>query len=99
MNMNMTYVAEILRATGSLQSGDPAGVTAIIQNALAAAGLTGADGGRGLGRPHTPASSCPRRAFRATRSRSRPASAADRSAAEAPERGHRDPAIGWNGQA
>ena len=32
---------EILRATGTLQSGDPAGVTAIIQNALAAAGLVG----------------------------------------------------------
>jgi len=39
--MNNDYVAEILRATGTLQSGDPAGVTAIIQNALAAAGLTG----------------------------------------------------------
>jgi poly(hydroxyalkanoate) depolymerase family esterase len=38
--MNNDYVAEILRATGSLRSGDPAGVTAIIQNALAAAGLT-----------------------------------------------------------
>jgi hypothetical protein len=37
--MNNDFVAEILRATGSLQSGDPAGVTAIIQNALAAAGL------------------------------------------------------------
>ena len=42
--MNNDYVAEILRATGSLQSGDPAGVTAIIQNALAAAGLTGSVG-------------------------------------------------------
>ena len=39
--MNNDYVAEILRATGTLQSGDPAGVTAIIQNALAAAGLVG----------------------------------------------------------
>ncbi|MCG6121554.1 MAG: PHB depolymerase family esterase [Microvirga sp.] len=39
--MNNDYVAEILRATGSLRSGDPAGVNAIIQNALAAAGLTG----------------------------------------------------------
>lgn len=39
--MNNDYVAEILRATGTLQSGDPAGVTAIIQSALAAAGLTG----------------------------------------------------------
>ena len=36
--MNNDYVAEMLRATGSLRSGDPAGVTAIIQNALAAAG-------------------------------------------------------------
>ena len=39
--MNNDYVADILRATGTLRSGDPAGVTAIIQNALAAAGLTG----------------------------------------------------------
>lgn len=39
--MNNDYVAEILRATGTLQAGDPAGVTAIIQNALAAAGLMG----------------------------------------------------------
>jgi poly(hydroxyalkanoate) depolymerase family esterase len=39
--MNNDYVAEILRATGTLQSGDPADVTAIIQNALAAAGLVG----------------------------------------------------------
>ena len=39
--MNDDYVAEILRATGSLRSGDPAGVSTIIQNALAAAGLTG----------------------------------------------------------
>ena len=42
--MNNDYVAEILRATGSLRSGDPDGVTAIIQNALAAAGLTGSVG-------------------------------------------------------
>lgn len=41
---NNDFVAEILRATGTLQSGDPAGVAAIIQNALAAAGLTGAPG-------------------------------------------------------
>lgn len=39
--MKNDFVAEILRATGSLRSEDPAGVTAIIQNALAAAGLTG----------------------------------------------------------
>jgi poly(hydroxyalkanoate) depolymerase family esterase len=38
--MNNDYVAEILRATGSLRSGDPAAVNVIIQNALAAAGLT-----------------------------------------------------------
>jgi Esterase PHB depolymerase len=37
--MNNDFVAEILRATGSLQSGDPAGVSAIIASALAAAGL------------------------------------------------------------
>ena len=42
--MKSDYVAEILRATGSLQSGDPAGVTAIIQNALAAVGLTASVG-------------------------------------------------------
>ena len=42
--MNNDYVAEILRATGSLRSGDPAAVNAIIQNALAAAGLTGSVG-------------------------------------------------------
>ena len=40
MNTN-DYVAEILRAAGSLRSGDPAGVTAIVQNALALAGLSG----------------------------------------------------------
>jgi poly(hydroxyalkanoate) depolymerase family esterase len=43
--MNNDYVAEILRATGDLRSGDPAGVTAIIQNALAAAGLASSVGG------------------------------------------------------
>ena len=32
--MNTDYVAEILRATGSLRSGDPAAVSAIIQNHL-----------------------------------------------------------------
>lgn len=42
--MNNDYVAEILRATGSLRSGDPAAVSAIIQNALAAAGLTSSGG-------------------------------------------------------
>jgi hypothetical protein len=58
--MNNDFVAEIFRATGSLQSGDPAGVTAIIENALAAAGLTGSVGDRhsgnrnpGIQLPHT----------------------------------------------
>ena len=50
--MNNDYVAEILRATGSLRSGDPAGVTAIIQNALAAAGLTGSVGVGPSGNPN-----------------------------------------------
>ena len=50
--MNNDFVAEILRATGSLQSGDPAGVTAIIQNALAAAGLTGSVGDGPSGNPN-----------------------------------------------
>lgn len=38
--MNNDYIGEILRATVALRSGDPAGVTTIIQNALASAGLT-----------------------------------------------------------
>ena len=42
--MNNDFVAEILRATGSLQSGDPAGVSAIIASALAAAGLAATPG-------------------------------------------------------
>ena len=42
--MNSDFVAEILRATGSLRAGDQAGVSAVIQSALAAAGLR-ADGG------------------------------------------------------
>ena len=50
--MNNDYVAEILRATGSLRSGDPAGVSAIIQNALAAAGLTGSVGAGPSGNPN-----------------------------------------------
>ena len=49
--MNDDYVAEILRATGSLRSGDPAGVSAIIQNTLAAAGLTGTAGAGPSGNP------------------------------------------------
>jgi poly(hydroxyalkanoate) depolymerase family esterase len=49
--MNTDYVAEILRATGSLRSGDPERVTAIIQNALAAAGLTGSVGAGPSGDP------------------------------------------------
>ena len=43
--MNNDFVAEILRATNSLRSGDPAGATAVIQAALAAAGLTSPDSG------------------------------------------------------
>ena len=39
--MKEDHVAEILRATSALRSGDPAGVTAVIESALAAAGLTG----------------------------------------------------------
>jgi len=37
--MSNDFVAEILRATGTLRSGDPAGATDIIQAALAAGGL------------------------------------------------------------
>jgi poly(hydroxyalkanoate) depolymerase family esterase len=37
--MNKDFVAEILRATGNLRSGDPAAATDVIQAALAAAGL------------------------------------------------------------
>jgi poly(hydroxyalkanoate) depolymerase family esterase len=51
--MNNDYVAEILRATGSLRSGDPAGVTAIIQSALAAAGLASSVGNAASGDPHS----------------------------------------------
>jgi poly(hydroxyalkanoate) depolymerase family esterase len=40
--MNSDFVAEILRATGSLRAGDPAGATDIIQAALAAGGLAAA---------------------------------------------------------
>jgi poly(hydroxyalkanoate) depolymerase family esterase len=50
--MNNEFVAEILRATGSLRSGDPAGVTAIIQNALSAAGLTSSAGDGTSGNPN-----------------------------------------------
>ena len=50
--MNNDFVAEILRATGSLRSGDPAGVTAIIQNALSAAGLTSSAGDATSGNPN-----------------------------------------------
>jgi poly(hydroxyalkanoate) depolymerase family esterase len=38
--MNNDFVAEILRATGSLRAGDPSGATDIIQAALAAGGLS-----------------------------------------------------------
>ena len=81
--MNSDFVAEILRATGSLRAGDQAGVSAIIQSALAAAGLSdaGADGGPGAHwrRPSDLA---------AGRRRARAAVA---SAAETPERGDPDP--------
>jgi poly(hydroxyalkanoate) depolymerase family esterase len=50
--MNNEFVAEILRATGSLRSGDPAGVAAIIQNALSAAGLTSSAGHGTSGNPN-----------------------------------------------
>jgi poly(hydroxyalkanoate) depolymerase family esterase len=50
--MSNDYVAEILRATGTLRSGDPAGVTAIIQNALAAAGLMGSGDAGPSGNPN-----------------------------------------------
>jgi poly(hydroxyalkanoate) depolymerase family esterase len=53
--MNNDFVAEILRATGSLRAGDPAGATDIIQAALAAGGLShplpprsGGDGGQAM---------------------------------------------------
>ncbi len=38
--MKNDFVAEILRATGTLQSGDPSGATAIIRAALAAGGVS-----------------------------------------------------------
>lgn len=37
--MTTDYVTQIIRAAGTLRSGDPAGVTALVQNALALAGL------------------------------------------------------------
>jgi poly(hydroxyalkanoate) depolymerase family esterase len=49
--MTTDYVAEILRATGTLRSGDPAGVTAIVQNALALAGLKDSGSGIAVGAP------------------------------------------------
>ena len=63
--MSDDYVAEILRAADSLRAGDPAGVSAIIQSALAAAGLTGSLGVGLSGRPKPgfnmpPRFSCPR---------------------------------------
>ena len=51
--MNDKFLAEIMRATGDMRSGDPAGATAIIQAALAAGGLTGA-AGAGFTAPRTP---------------------------------------------
>lgn len=52
--MNSDFVAEILRATGSLRAGDQEGVSAVIRNALAAAGLTDAGGDGAHGRAHLP---------------------------------------------
>jgi poly(hydroxyalkanoate) depolymerase family esterase len=52
--MNSDFVAEILRATGSLRAGDQAGVSAIIQSALAAAGLTDAGADAAHGREQLP---------------------------------------------
>lgn len=43
--MKEGFVAEILRAAGTLRAGDPAGATDIIQAALAAGGLTAPAGG------------------------------------------------------
>jgi poly(hydroxyalkanoate) depolymerase family esterase len=48
--MTNALVAEILRATGTLRSGDPAGATAIIEAALAAGGLR-PEPGRAVGGP------------------------------------------------
>jgi poly(hydroxyalkanoate) depolymerase family esterase len=53
--MKNDFVAEILRATGTLRAGDPAGASDIIQAALAAGGLSrGAPLGGGSGRPRRP---------------------------------------------
>lgn len=49
--MTTDHVAEILRAAGTLRSGDPAGVSAIVQNALALAGLSGLEGTAASGNP------------------------------------------------
>ena len=92
--MNNDYVAEILRATGTLQSGDPAGVTAIIQNALAAAGLVGSVDAGPSGNPN-PGLQLPQALTRGAWRRT--PSAADRSDAETAERSHPHPAIRWKG--
>ena len=91
--MNNDFVAEILRAAGSLRSGDPAGVTAIIRNALSAAGLTSSavDATSGNPKSHHPRTSP---AAGRCESRSHTLSVADRSAAEAPERGRPHTASG-----
>ncbi len=91
--MNNEFVAEILRATGSLRSGDPAGVTAIIQNALSAAGLTSSAGDGTSGDPN-PAIHEPH-TLPLGAGRSHTLSATDRSAAETPERGRPHTASGW----
>jgi poly(hydroxyalkanoate) depolymerase family esterase len=49
--MTTDYVAKILRATGTLRSGDAAGVSAIVQNALALGGLRGPLGGSAVSDP------------------------------------------------
>ncbi|HUE96653.1 MAG TPA: PHB depolymerase family esterase, partial [Longimicrobiaceae bacterium] len=48
--MSKDFVAEILRATGSLRAGDASGATAIIQAALAAGGLASSDAVAGAAR-------------------------------------------------
>lgn len=48
--MSNDFVAEILRATGALRSGDPAGATAVIQAALTAGGINSSAGAPAGGR-------------------------------------------------
>jgi hypothetical protein len=81
--MNDDFVAEILRATGAMRSGDPSGATDIIQAALAAGGLTGLSRASRYGGPHgglQPSSdaAAPRRALHRRRDRDRPAGFSER---------------------